>query len=143
MQYGVMLLDKASKICGSDEKLAKRLGTSRPNISLMRAGKRAISPVTAAELADIANEDVTYAVNMAMLESVRGTPKENRIRDILGKALAAGAVAMLATGSNAGQSGFINSAAKSTYDVTKIYIVSIRRWLAGFARKRHVSAQPC
>lgn len=126
MEYGIALLDKAAKLCGSDEALAKRLGTSRPNISLMRAGKRAISPVTAAELADIAHEDVTHAVNMAMLESVKGTPKEGRMRDILGKALAAGAVAMLATGCNAAPNAYTNKLSSLETDVTKLYIVSTK-----------------
>lgn len=94
MEYERTLIDKAAKVCGSDEALAKKLGTSRPNISLMRAGKRAISPVMAAELADIAGEDVTIAVNIALISSVQGTAKEGRLRDILGKALAAGEAAM-------------------------------------------------
>ena len=48
----------------------------------------------AAELADIAGEDVTIAVNIALISSVQGTEKEGRLRDILGKALVAGGAAM-------------------------------------------------
>lgn len=143
MEYGITLLDKAAKICGSDEALAKRLGTSRPNISLMRAGKRAISPVTAAELADIADEDVNYAVNMAMLASVKGTPKESRMKDILGKALAGGAVAMLGFSSNAAQSGYINNLSTQMVDVTNIYIVSIRKYWRGFVKSLNFSGRLC
>lgn len=96
MEYEKTLIDKAAKMCGNDEALAKRLGTSRPNISLMRSGKRSVSPVMAAELADIAGEDVNVAVNRALLMSVQGTEKEKRLREILGKALAAGEAAKLA-----------------------------------------------
>lgn len=97
MEYGKILVDKAARICGSDQALAQKLGTARPNISLMRAGKRAISPIMAAELADIAGMDVTEAISLALLESVKGTPKERRLLDILGKALAAGGKGMLPT----------------------------------------------
>ncbi len=96
MEYVQPLIDKAAKVCGSDTELAKRLGTARPNISLMRAGKRAISPETAAELADIAGEDAREAAIAAMIENAKGTRREGVLRDILGKAQAAGVAAVLA-----------------------------------------------
>lgn len=118
MEYGKTLIDKAAKVCGSDQALAERLGTSRPNISLMRAGKRAISPVMAAELADIAGFDVNEAVSIALLESVKGTPKEGRLRNILGKGLAAGAVAMLATSYTGAANGYTAEENKRAEDLT-------------------------
>lgn len=89
------LIDKASKVCGSDSALAERMGVERPNISLMRAGKRAISPATAAELADIAGDDAREAAIAAILESARGTRREGVLREILGKGIAAGVAALL------------------------------------------------
>lgn len=89
------LIDKASKVCGSDTALAERMGIERPNLSLMRSGKRAISPATAAELADIAGEDAREAAIAAVIESAKGTRREGVLREILGKAIAAGVAGLL------------------------------------------------
>lgn len=94
MQYVRELIDKAAKVCGSDQALADRLGIARPNVSLMRKGTRAISPATAAELADIAGEDAQQAVIDAVVESVKGTRREGLLREILGKGQAAGGAVM-------------------------------------------------
>jgi transcriptional regulator with XRE-family HTH domain len=90
------LIDKASKVCGSDTALAERMGIERPNLSLMRSGKRAISPATAAELADIAGEDAREAAIAAVIEGAKGTRREGVLREILGKAIAAGVAGLLA-----------------------------------------------
>lgn len=127
MEYGKTLVDKAAKVCGSDQALADRLGTSRPNISLMRAGKRAVSPVMAAELADIAGVNVNEAVSVALLDSVKGTPKESRLRDILGKGLAAGGLAMLATSYSGAANASSGTSSNLLPEVNNVYIVSIRR----------------
>lgn len=95
MQYVKPLIDKASEVCGSDSKLAERMGVHRVVIAEMRSGKRSISPATAAELADIAGEDAREAAIAAILEGAKGTRREGVLRDILGKALAAGVAAML------------------------------------------------
>lgn len=89
------LIDKASKVCGSDTALAERMGIERPNLSLMRSGKRAISPATAAELADIAGEDAREAAIAAVIEGAKGTRRESVLREILGKAIAAGVAGLL------------------------------------------------
>ena len=96
MEYVKLLIDKAAKKCGSDQALADRLGIARPNISLMRAGKRQISPATAAELADIAGEDARQAAIDAVIESAKGTRREGVLREILGKGLAVGVAGLLA-----------------------------------------------
>ena len=95
MQYVKPLIDKASEVCGSDSKLAERMGVHRVVIAEMRSGKRSISPATAAELADIAGDDAREAAIAAILEGAKGTRREGVLRDILGKALAAGVTAML------------------------------------------------
>ena len=96
MTTGKDLIDKAAKVCGGYKALAERLEIPAPNISLMKAGKRAISPATAAELADIAGEDAREAAIDAIIESAKGTRREAALREILGKAQAAGGAAMLA-----------------------------------------------
>ena len=97
MELGITLIDKAAAVCGSDSKLAERLGVHRVAVSEMRSGKRSITPATAAEMADIAGLDVDDAVRSAVLESVKGTRREGVLREILGKAIAAGAAGMLVT----------------------------------------------
>lgn len=120
MKYVQILIDKAAKRCGGDQALADRLGIARPNISLMRAGKRAISPATAAELADIAGEDAREAAIAAVIDSARGTRRESVLRDILGKGLAAGVAGMLAF-SYSGD--LISATEKIAQKVDALYIV--------------------
>lgn len=114
MQQVQILIDKAAKVCGGDQQLADRLGIARPNISLMRSGKRAISPATAAELADIAGEDAREAVITAVLEGAKGTRREGTLRNILGKALAAGVAAMLVISYSDGSNFATDSIAKAS-----------------------------
>ena len=95
MQYVKPLIDKASEVCGSDSKLAERMGVHRVVIAEMRSGKRSISPASAAELADIAGDDAREAAIAAILEGAKGTRREGVLRDILGKALAVGVAGML------------------------------------------------
>jgi len=53
-----------------------------------------MSPATAAVLADIAGEDAREIAIDAVIESAKGTRLEKTVREILGKALAAGVAAM-------------------------------------------------
>lgn len=92
---GQILIDKAAKVCGSDAALARRLGTKPPAISELRAGKREMSPETAALLADIARVDAREAVIQAVIARNKTGPKAEQIREILGKGLAVGAAALL------------------------------------------------
>lgn len=89
------LIDKAAKVCGSEAEVARRLGTSRQALSAMKHGTRETSPETAAMLADIAHEDAREAVIQAVIERNKTGPKADLIREILGKATAAGAAAVL------------------------------------------------
>lgn len=118
------LIDKASEVCGSDSALAERMGIARQNVYLMKEGKRPISPATAAELADIAGVDVDYAMKLAVLESVKGTRREAKLREILGKGLAAGAVAMLATSYSSAANASLGNEAQLSRGFNNVYIVS-------------------
>ena len=119
MQHVQPLIDKAAKVCGSDSKLAERMGVHRVVIAEMRAGKRNISPATAAELADIAGDDAREAVIAAVLESAKGTRRESVLRDILGKALAAGVAGMLVFSYKNDSNSTMETIAKSN---TPIYL---------------------
>jgi len=63
----------------------------------MKHGTRELSPETAALLADIARVDAREAVIQAVIDRNKTGPKAEQIRDILGKALAAGVAAVLLT----------------------------------------------
>lgn len=95
MQALISLIDKASEMCGSDSALAKRMGIYQPDISALRNGRRPMSPEIAAELADIAGEDARQAAIDAIIERSKGTRREGAMREILGKALAAGVAGVL------------------------------------------------
>lgn len=130
------LIDKASKVCGSDTALAERMGIERPNLSLMRSGKRAISPATAAELADIAGEDAREAAIAAVIEGAKGTRREGVLREILGKAIAAGVAGLLAFSYSGDSISATESIAKNDASVNdsihRIYSI-VRQWLRGIA----------
>ena len=126
MQDKKTLIDKASEICGGDAALARRMGISRALVSLMRSGDRKITPETAAELADIAGDDAREAVIAAVLESAKGTRREGVLRDILGKALAAGVAGMLVFSYS---NDSISATEKIAKTVDLVYIVSSKRSL--------------
>lgn len=114
------LIDKAAENCSSYAELARRIGTSKQSLSQMKHGTRDISPETAALLADIANEDAREAVIRAVIERNRTGPKAEQIREILGKALAGGAVVALLICYNA---NLIDAIGIIASGLTMLYIV--------------------
>ena len=123
MKYEVSLIDRAAQVCGGYSALADRLGIPVQNVSLMKSGKRAISPATAAELADIAGDDARQACIDAVIESAKGTRREGALREILGKALAAGVAGMLVFSYSGDSQAATEMIAKA---VDRLYIVSIQ-----------------
>ena len=121
MQQAQTLIDKASDVCGGDAALARRMGISRSLVSLMRSGDRKITPETAAELADIAGDDAREAAIHAIIESNAEGRKGHLLREILGKALAAGVAGMLVF-FYSGDS--ISATKKIARTVDSLYIVS-------------------
>ena len=81
-------------MCGSDAALARRMGIYPADVSRLRAGKRPLSPELAAEIAEIAGEDARQAVIDAIIERNADSRKGALLREILGKARAAGGAAM-------------------------------------------------
>lgn len=131
MQHVVALIDKASQVCSSDAELARRLGVSRAAVSMMRSGKLKISPEMAAFMADIAGENARDAYIAAGIENARGTKYEGALREVLGKALAAGVAGMLVFSYSGDSQAATETIAKT---VDRLYIVSsrLRRWLWGW-----------
>ena len=79
------LIDKASKICGSDASLAKRIGMSASNFSDMKAGRKPISPETVALIADVCQlpgDETLHLVAQSIIEN----PKNAEKRDVLKRA---------------------------------------------------------
>lgn len=94
MQAAQTLIDKAVETCGSAAELARRMGIDRAEITRLRQGKRPLSPELAAEIADLAGEDARQAVIDAIIERNSDSRKGALLREILGKAQAAGGAAM-------------------------------------------------
>lgn len=94
MQYAESLIDKAIEKCGSAAELARKMGIDRAEVTKLRQGKRPLSPELAAELADIAGDDAREAAIHAIIDRNADGRKGHLLREILGKALAAGVVGM-------------------------------------------------
>ena len=140
MESTLSLIDKAAEVCGGQNALAERLGFSKGTMSDMKHGRKAISPATAAELADIAGVDVDYAIKLAVLESVKGTRREFKMREILGKALCAGGAAMLLTSCSAewkdSSQSTVSNGYKSKHPTYRIY-QNLRRIMARFQPQKN------
>ena len=97
----------------------------------MKQGRREISPETAALLADIAHEDPRQAVIDAVIERNKTGPKAEQLREILGKALVAGALATLAIDYSGHSIGATEIAAA---ELTRLHIVlsSLASLIAAF-----------
>lgn len=92
MEYGISLIDKAAKMCGSAYKLAKETGFSEANISRVRAGKRELPVEWVPVLAEIAGVNARDALAEVVAERM---PEGSRARAILGGVRAVGVAAML------------------------------------------------
>ena len=130
MQYAESLIDKAIESCGSAAELARKMGIDRAEVTKLKQGKRPLSPELAAELADIAGDDAREAAIHAIIERNAEGRKGHLLREILGKALAAGVAGMLVF-FYSGDS--ISATKKIARTVDSLYIVSSRfiNWFRG------------
>lgn len=87
MQNIHTLIDKAARVCGSQNALAARLGVHKSQLSEMKRGSRHIPPELAILIADIAMVNVADAALSAIVENTHGTPRGERVQAVLGKAL--------------------------------------------------------
>lgn len=94
MTVAQSLIDKAIEMCGTAAEVARRLEIDRAEITRLRKGTRPLSPELAAEIADIAGEDARQAAIDAIIERNEKNRKGPLLREILGKAQAAGGAAM-------------------------------------------------
>lgn len=123
MQELKTLIDKASKVCGSDKALAHRMGIYISDVSSLRNGRRPFSPEIAAELADIAGEDAVQAAIDAIIIRAKGTRKEGVMRAVLGKGLAAGVAVVWLLCYSGDLISAMEKVAKTEVLFTTVYIV--------------------
>lgn len=125
MQYGQLLIDKAAKTCSSDAELARKLKLSRAHISMMRDGKRTVTPEIAVLLADMVNIDPMEAMRQVVLDAAPMSKNGGKIKEILGKGLAVGAVALSGISYSNASTIPEESAKDCLQNVNPVYIVSI------------------
>lgn len=124
MQALKTLIDRASEMCGGDAALARELKCSRSLVCLMKKGERTVTPEIAIILADMLNEDVDLALRQAHIAAAANSKNGSRIAEILGKGLAAGAVAMLATSYSSAANASLANDAQLSRGLNNVYIVS-------------------
>ena len=124
MQALKTLIDRASEMCGGDAALARELKCSRSLVCLMKKGERTVTPEIAIILADMLNEDVDLALRQAHIAAAANSKNGSRIAEILGKGLAAGAVAMLATSYSSAANASLGNEAQLSRGLNNVYIVS-------------------
>ena len=100
-EYLDQLIDRASKIAGSDYKLAKMIETSRFNVSNWRHGKKACPVGDIVLMAEIAGLKSDEWAMRAIVSQYEGTSKGDKLYRALGKALAATGAALVSIGANA------------------------------------------
>jgi len=126
MEYGIALIDKAGKVCGSFYRLSKETGFPEANISKIRKGEREWPLEWVPVLAEIAGVEAREALALAMAERL---PEGSRARAILGGVRAAGVAVLLLFFCGLGwlmpSTGYAEPARKLHF----LYIVEcVRRW---------------
>lgn len=132
MTVAQSLIDKAIEICGSAAEVARKLGIDRAEITRLKKGQRPLSPELAAEIADIAGEDARQAVIDAVIERNADSRKGPLLRDILGKAQAAGGAAVCHISYSEGSQNAMETIAEtSTINRRAIHRIKSNRYQFG------------
>ena len=105
-----MLIDAASRIAGSDYKLAQTLEVPRQHISAWRHGVKTATPEDQALMAGLAGFDPIQTLARATVEKWEGKAKGDRLMKVLGKALPAIGAALGSAGANAHPIGWMTQA---------------------------------
>lgn len=96
------LIDRASKVAGSDYKLAQAIGNTRQAISNWRHGFRPVPVEDVALMASIAGLEADKWALRALVMRHEGTEKGDRLLKALGKGLLATGGALASFGASAG-----------------------------------------
>lgn len=114
------LIDRASKVAGSDKKLSELIDSPQPHMSQWRKGARPCPPADVALMADIAGLNADEWALRAVAAKYEGTEKGEKLKRAL-KVSAATIGAVLSSGVHAGTIGG---------DVLRcIFCEVMKRWL--------------
>jgi hypothetical protein len=97
----IELIDEASKVVGSDYKLAQVLEVSRQTVSNWRHGHKPCPAADVALMASVAGLDAEAWLVRATIEKYEGTAKGDRLYKALGKVLLATGAAVASSGASA------------------------------------------
>lgn len=97
------LIDTASKLTGSDGKLARSIGVSPTLINDWKHGRKRCAPEDVAIIASIAGFNADEWALKAMVWRWEGTPKGDRLMRALGKTLLATGAAVASVGASAAE----------------------------------------
>lgn len=98
------LIDRASKVAGSDKKLSELIDSPQPHMSQWRKGARPCPPADVALMADIAGLNADEWALRAIAAKYEGTEKGEKLKRAL-KVSAATIGAVLSSGVHAGTIG--------------------------------------
>ncbi len=88
------LIDRASKVCGSDAAVGRALGIPQPHIADWKAGRRKAQPHDLAALAELAGLDAIKFLAIAQMNELEGSKKGQVLAKALGKFTLATGVAI-------------------------------------------------
>lgn len=95
------LIEQASKVVGSDYKLAQMLEVPRQTVSHWKHGHKPCPPADVALMASLAGLDASAWLVRATIEKYEGTSKGDALYKALGKALLATGAAVASAGASA------------------------------------------
>ena len=139
MQALKTLIDKSLELCGGNQsELARRLGVSTSLMNAIIKGQRSLTWSHAALLAEMTGSDTEEAIKAALIAETPMLKNGAKLREILGKGLAAGVVATLAFSSNAAQITDTRSASlcKNDSNIVNKHIHRIQKTSATFSTYR-------
>jgi len=99
--YLVELIDRASKVAGSDAALARHLEQNRQAVSDWRHGRARCTPGDVALMAELAGLDAEAWAARAIISQYEGTSKGAKLEEALKKALLATGGAIVSSGVHA------------------------------------------
>ena len=102
MQALKTLIDNSLELCqGNQSELARKLGVSTSLMNAIVKGQRSLTWPHAALMAEMTGSDPEEAIKAALIAETPMLKNGAKLREILGKGIAAGAMATLAFSSNA------------------------------------------
>jgi DNA-binding transcriptional regulator YdaS (Cro superfamily) len=132
------LIDNASKVCGSDSKLAQTLDVSRALISDWRHGRKRCAPEDIAIIASIAGFDANAWAMRAMVWRWEGTPKGDRLMRALGKGLLVTGGVLASAGANAAAI-FSSTSASGIAELVPIGLYTMYRKVKSIGRRFQIA----